>query len=354
MNIKQKCIAAETENRYLRDALKVLKSEFSIVSLKGNRNIDSNAKIVHGNFAFKPKKEPNASSDIGIVAASDRRLLPHENQAARDRERPTAGSDDPTPSSESPALRHLLCTDHLVFASYTRKALLKDMGLLSRHLDSIEADTTLLRVQQVRLEQQRSLQQRRARFPRVSRPPSWRAADHSQEPQPAAPSPPSATHHIPPPAAAPPSTKDASPALLRHGPAAAVSHPPADRQAEADSAAAPARDPTARQGAPPDIPASEGRDTAGPAGPPPLPPTDALGDSLPAQSLARGDATAPAAVPYDVLIRTGACRPARRPPAQARAEEERLGHTLTDSALSLRSGLEALSDKAHSLRSGCT
>jgi hypothetical protein len=164
VNLKQRCIAAEIENRDLREALKALKAEFAPVSLAGNRNIKSNADLVHGKFAFKPRV---ASATNAESSASQRRANPDAGPYLETcKLHKTSGFIAASPeSSESPALRHLLCTDHLVFASYSRQAILKDIQLLSRHLDSMGDDNSLLKVQQVRLEKQLSCQHRRANFP---------------------------------------------------------------------------------------------------------------------------------------------------------------------------------------------
>ena len=165
VNLKQKCISAETENRSVRGALKELKSEFAALSLAGNRNIESNHRIVHGNFAFLPRSENQSAREPTEPTASKVSTVSERLPLSR-----TPASDAESTVQESPALRHLLSTDHLVFSSYSRQALLKDLDRLTRHLDSMESDTALLKVQLVRLQQQSSIQQRRARFPRASRP----------------------------------------------------------------------------------------------------------------------------------------------------------------------------------------
>jgi hypothetical protein len=164
VNLKQRCIAAEIFNRDLREALKVLRTEFASVSLAGNRNIKSNADLVHGKFAFKSKA---ASATNAESSASQMRTNANVGPYLEARKsHKSSGFEATTPdTTESPALRHLLCTDHLVFSSYSRQAILKDVQLLTRHLDSIENDTALLKVQQVRLEKQLSSQHRRASFP---------------------------------------------------------------------------------------------------------------------------------------------------------------------------------------------
>jgi hypothetical protein len=294
------------ENRELRETLKTTKSDFLGVSLKGNRNIDSHARILHGNFAFKPKTEPEPcarSTEAGDASGSERRPSPTKGTGMR---KPVGNSktDASASANESPALRHLLCTDHLVFSTYSRKVLLKDIGLLTRHLDAMEADTAVLKVQQIRLEQQLSSQQRRACFPRVTRPPSSRRdAQATHRPPADAPEPPQ-------PPAAPPTT---SPLTEDHVTAVRQDRPETLPGAAAALLLPPPPDPT-----PTGIPTSGGggggaistgpaRLGAAGARPGPCPPVP------PAPDTAGPPAPAPA-VPYDVLIRTGSCRSPCPPP----------------------------------------
>ena len=164
VNLKHRCIAAEIVNRDLREVLKALKSEFASVSLAGNRNIKANAEIVHGKFAFKPKVASATNADSSSSQRKANSNVGPYLEANKSHKASVFEAATPE-TSESPALRHLLCTDHLVFSSYSRQAILRDINLLTRHLASLEGDTALLKVQQVRLEKQLSSQHRRAIFP---------------------------------------------------------------------------------------------------------------------------------------------------------------------------------------------